>query len=411
MAAVRLANPLPCAHCLSLVTIAQDRNTQAGLVGSLVIHAIAFMILLWGFSLQSGLPLPEPSAVAEEEPVPEVTMIFPEQIIPVPTPPKPPEKAYIRTTQNVAETAAPKQAAFQSDRNSQAASKLPPKSGATLMMPTMEGNAPTKLELANRDYKDGQVKNDATLPTTAVPPAMRPPQPQAQPAPPSILKPSETPPPPPPTQIAKLTPTDGTPLVKMMEEMDKDSARIDLNRLPLEVRKADSKPVAETPPPKPQFRAPADEAPQVAKAIPVSEEEIKRMAGQPEKDSYVPFTRTNKMDGAISREGDNAVDSEATPLGRNMKEVTGAVGKKWHLYVKLARDSVNFGRVRFRFFVDRKGVPQDLQILSDARDADPRMRELTLRAILDAQIPPIPNDLLPDLDEERVKIEYEAIVY
>lgn len=370
------------------------------------------MILLWGFSLQSGLPLPELPAVVEEEPAQEMTMIFPEQIVPMPAPPKPPEKAYIRTTQNMAETEAPKQAAFQSDRNTQAASKLPPKSGATLMMPTMEGTAPTKLELANRDYKDGQVKNDATLPTTAALPAMRPPQPQAQPAPPSVLKPSETAtPPPPPTQIAKLTSTDGSPLVKMMEEMDKDAARLDLNRLPLDVRKPEPKAVAETPPPKPQFRAPADEAPQIAKAIPVSEEELKMTAGQPEKDSYVPFTRTNKMDGAISREGDNAVDSEATPLGRYMKEVTGAVGKKWHLYVKLARDSVNFGRVRFRFYVDRKGVPQDLQILSDARDADPRMRELTLRAILDAQIPPIPKDLLPDLDEERVKIEYEAIVY
>lgn len=393
------------------MTIAQDKNTQAGLVGSFVIHAIAFMILLWGFSLHSGLPLPEPSAVIEEEPVQEVTMIFPEQIIPVPAPPKPPEKAYIRTTQNVADTVAPKQAAFQSDRNTQAASKLPPKSGATLMMPTMEGSAPTKLELANRDYKDGQVKNDATLPTNAATPVPRPPQQQTQMAPPSILKPSEAQPPP-PTQVAKLTPTDGTPLVKMMEEMDKDSARIDLNRLPLEVRKPESKTVAETPPPKPQIRAPADTPPpQIAKAIPVSEEPIKMTAGQPEKDAYVPFTRTNKMDGTISREGDNAVDSEATPLGRYMKEVTGAVGKKWHLYVKLARDSVNFGRVRFRFYVDRKGVPQDLQILSDARDADPRMRELTLRAILDAQIPPIPKDLLPDLDEERVKIEYEAIVY
>ena len=62
-------------------------------------------------------------------------------------------------------------------------------------------------------------------------------------------------------------------------------------------------------------------------------------------------------------------------------------------------------------YVDARGTPQDLTILSDARDADPRMRELTLRAILDAQIPPIPPDLMPTLDDGRVKIEYEAIVY
>jgi hypothetical protein len=146
------------------------------------------------------------------------------------------------------------------------------------------------------------------------------------------------------------------------------------------------------------------------KAIPVTDP-LKITAGRPERDAFNPFTRTGKQDGAINREGENAVDSEATPLGKYMRQVTGAVEKKWHLYVNLGKDSINFGRVRFRFYVDKRGIPQDLKILSDARDADPRMRELTLRAILDAQIPPIPADLLPTLDEDRVKIEYEAIVY
>lgn len=136
-----------------------------------------------------------------------------------------------------------------------------------------------------------------------------------------------------------------------------------------------------------------------------------RNTPNPEKDAFSPFTRTSKTDGSISREGMDAVDAEATPLGIYMRKVTGAVEKKWHLYVRLGKDSVTFGRVRFRFYVDRKGTPQDLKILSDARDADPRMRELTLRAILDAQIPPIPADLLPTLDDGRVKIEYEAIIY
>jgi len=138
---------------------------------------------------------------------------------------------------------------------------------------------------------------------------------------------------------------------------------------------------------------------------------VTQMAGKPEADAFTPFTRTGKMDGAVNREGENAVDAEATPLGIYMRQVTGAVEKKWHLYVRLAKDSVTFGRVRFRFYVDKRGVPQDLKILSDARDADPRMRDLTLRAILDAKIPPIPEDLQPTLDDGRVKIEYEAIVY
>jgi hypothetical protein len=148
----------------------------------------------------------------------------------------------------------------------------------------------------------------------------------------------------------------------------------------------------------------------VAKAVPIPDD-VQATAGKPERDAFSPFTRMGKNDGAISREGENAVDAAATPRGIYMRQVTGAVEKKWHLYVRLARDSVNFGRVRFRFYVDRRGVPQDLKILSDARDADPRMRELTLRAILDADIPPIPADLLPELEDGRLPIEYEAIVY
>lgn len=386
-----------------------------------MIHALALLFLMWLFNTESGrsfLGTPEPISV-KPAPEPEVTMIFPEMVIPPPMLPKP--RAYIRTTQNEASSVKPSGAAFESDRNTLAASRLPPKADATVMMPTTTGNAPTKMELANRDYRDGQIKNDAVTatptPANATPLDMRSPEPVA---PPSVLKPQPAPPPSPPTppappnpptQVAKVQPSDMTPLAKMMEEMDKDSIRLESRRLPPEVSKPEVSKAPETPPPsKPQVRAPEDSPPPVAKAVPVADD-VKATAGKPEMDAFSPFTRTGKNDGGISREGEDAVDAVATPRGIYMRQVTGAVEKKWHLYVRLARDSVNFGRVRFRFYVNQRGVPQDLKILSDARDADPRMRELTLRAILDAEIPPIPNDLLPELEDGRLKIEYEAIVY
>ena len=395
------------------MTLARDRYFHTGLAGSFLIHAIALVLIVWGFSTEAGLRLLEPAEpeVIKEEP--EVAMIYPEQIIPEPPAPKPPSKAFIRTTQNEAAAVAPKNAAFQSDRNTIAASKLPSKADATLMMPTTDGKAPTTRELANRDYRDGQIKNDAAFKPPATPPDTR----QHQPAPPpsTVMPPAPaqpamppTPAPEPPKQVAQVTPNDATPLVKMMEEMDKSSARSEKDRLPIEVRKAEK--FTETAPVKPQIRAPEDVPPTIPKAVPVTDP-VTQMAGKPEADAFTPFTRTGKMDGAVNREGENAVDAEATPLGIYMRQVTGAVEKKWHLYVRLAKDSVTFGRVRFRFYVDKRGVPQDLKILSDARDADPRMRDLTLRAILDAKIPPIPEDLLPTLDDGRVKIEYEAIVY
>jgi hypothetical protein len=395
------------------LTLARDRYFHTGLAGSFLIHAIALVLIVWGFSTEAGLRLLEPAEpeVIKEEP--EVAMIYPEQIIPEPPAPKPPSKAFIRTTQNEAAVEAPKNAAFQSDRNTIAASKLPSKADATLMMPTTEGKAPTTRELANRDYRDGQIKNDAAFKTPATPPDTRQSQPTPPPSPVRSSPPAQPAVPPtparePPKQVAQVTPNDATPLVKMMEEMDKNTARSEKDRLPIEVRTAEK--FTEMPPVKPQIRAPEDVPPTIPKAVPVPDP-VTQMAGKPEADAFTPFTRTGKMDGAVNREGENAVDAEATPLGIYMRQVTGAVEKKWHLYVRLAKDSVTFGRVRFRFYVDKRGVPQDLKILSDARDADPRMRDLTLRAILDAKIPPIPEDLQPTLDDGRVKIEYEAIVY
>ena len=394
-------------HRKNSVTLAHDRHLQTGIAGSLVIHVLLLLMMAWMLNTQTAYKfLNQDEAQKEKEP--EVTLIFPDQIlVPVPAP-KEEEKPqlFIRTTQNEESEVKPQNAPFQSDRNTVAASMQPPVPGALAPMPTLSGTAPDIRELANRDYKDGAIKNDsapiaAASPESASPSIVKP-QPPLQPAPPAA-----PPAAPPQTAMAETAPT---PLAKMMEEMDKEAARSDQDRLPLEIRKPDP-PVPSTPPAAmPQVRVPEDTPPPIVKAVPV-EEPVEMNTRNPEQDAFSPFTRTSKTDGNISREGQDAVDAEATPLGAYMRQVTGAVEQKWHLYVRLGKDSVTFGRVRFRFFVDKKGTPQDLKILSDARDADPRMRELTLRAILDAQIPPIPPDLLPTLDDGRVKIEYEAIIY
>lgn len=67
--------------------------------------------------------------------------------------------------------------------------------------------------------------------------------------------------------------------------------------------------------------------------------------------------------------------------------------------------------VQLRFYVAPNGRSQDLQILSKESEADPSMRDLVLRVVRDAQIPPIPADVLATLEDGRMKIEYEFIVY
>ena len=407
------------------MTLLQDRDFQKGLAGSLLLHAL--LLLLFGWSLQRAGLL---KAAHLAQPKPEPALIFPEQVIALlPPPPPPPARSFIRTTQNQAAAQAPANARFESDRNTVAASRLPPKAGGDALMPTLTGNAPNIRELANRDYRQGKMAEDAApeppanAPTAlpqanaaaATPATMKASPEAAQPDP--IRKVQDSPPPAPPPQPTALNmrlSAPPPPALKAENLPEAPEAPKTAPRRPEMVEPAPAAPraVAATPPsptpPKPQVREPQDDPPM---AKPAASAPALQAPGQTMKDAFTPFTRTAKTEGGIQREGEDAVDAIGTPRGAYMRQVTGAVEQKWHQYVRLARDAVTFGRVRFRFYVDARGKPQDLQILSDARDADPRMRDLTLRAILDAAIPPMPKTLVPQLEEGRMKIEYEAIVY
>jgi outer membrane biosynthesis protein TonB len=353
-----------------------DKHTRAGWIGSLVIHALILLYLAWVWGMEISRQLAQQNASIAT--APKVELLFPDQVAPFLLTPKKEQRAYIRTSQNEAEESAPADAPFISDRNTRAASKLPPLAQATLAMPTTRGDAPVKGNLAQRDYQEGQIRNDTRPPDTATPLDLR------LPAAPSIPKPESQPPTPQPKPKTQ-------PKTRPQNTVS-------------------NTPSIKPPLPKPQVRIPV-ESPPAPPPRPASPQSLIRAPGEAAPDAFTPFTRKANVDGSISREGEDAVDAAATPYGKYHSKATAAISQKWYLYVQLAKDSVNYGRVRFRFYLDRKGKPQDLQILSDARDADPRMRELTLRAILDAAIPPIPPELLPELENGRLKMEYEAIVY
>ncbi len=409
------------------MTARRDKNLPIAIAGSLVVHVLLFMFIAWLFSTTTRMAMDRFSV-----PVPpqkKITLLFPAQIIVPPPPavvpvvpavpvvPLPKKEIYIRTTQNDAAPDKPKAAAFVSDRNTTASSIKAAAPDGKEPMPTTNGIAIPMRELANRDYRDGAIKEDAakTSPGSLgmiAPPPPAPPQPPAPPPqPPQPVQPQV---------VAKAKP-DATPLSKMMEEADKDLARTDMNRLPLEVRKPtpmdppkkepDVPPVT---PPKPQMRETADSPPQtIPKAIPVSDP-VMKTTSRPQDDAFMPFTRTSEAKGTISNRGaTDAVDAEETPKGRYIRQVTGQVEKKWHLYRVLKRDSVTYGSLKVEFYVNKKGKVEDLRIVND-RESNPLLSEFTVRAIRDAEIPPIPKDvmpLLPMLDKERLKIEYNVLIY
>ncbi len=437
------------------MTATKDKNLRIAITGSLVVHALLFAVLVWMSAGDAAHKLWQQAAAPPKEK--EVTFLFPDQIIPepppivpavpvpppAPPPPPPKKEVYIRTSQNDTATAAPKNAPFISDRNTTAATVKAAAPDATEPLPSMDGLKIPSQDMADRDYKDGELKDDARAKSPPPKLAMVPPQPATPPtAPPDpVLKPKEPPPPPaqtappspPPPSVAKVAP-ESTPLTRMMEEADKELARVDKNRLSIELKKAEpateATPSAKTTAPEvPPMRevtdmrspapdqsppAPAPE-PKVPNAVPVAGAEgISRTTKNTAPDAFVPFTRTQQTKGTISNHGTQAaVDAEESPKGRYIRQVTGQVEKKWHLYRHLRRDGVTFGSLEISFYVNKKGKVEGLRIIND-KESNPVLTGFTLQAIKDADIPPIPADVLPSLpmnDQERLKVDYNVLIY
>ncbi len=146
------------------MTDADNRILGYGVAGSLAMHVLLFCAL--ALSMGMGRVNQIPRTMPEPEPV--VTMVFPEDIKEMPPEeipkPKTEPQRYIRTTQNEDAINAPTKTDFVSDRNTVASAKLAPDPAGVAGMPTLNGvNIPT-TELVNREFKDGEIKNDSALP-------------------------------------------------------------------------------------------------------------------------------------------------------------------------------------------------------------------------------------------------------
>lgn len=386
-------------------------------------HLVLFAILAWILSVR----IEDAKRQLALQPVieePVVALLFPDQIMevpvplmrtdtepepppPPPPPPKPKERPYIRTTQNTTADSAPTNAPFVSDRNTRAASMLAPDPDGVRDMPTLDGNGPSQMELADRDYKDGQIKDDAATPQAAMHATgsagggglatATPQTPVAAPQPPIV--------------IAKAEPIKpGTPVIEDMVRETPDDGNA---KLPLEIKRAQS-PV-DSPPTPPAPKTPAGmlpPGPGNGPAVPGgADTPVKKTAGKPDADSFSPFTRTSRVKGTLSNRGDAAVDAAETPLGKYMRIVTGAVEKRWHTLRRQRLDAATFGSMKLRFYVKANGDVLPPELLSDRAQANSAMIDFTLQAIMEAEIPPIPKDLLPLLEKQRLEVEYDVLIY
>lgn len=364
----------------ALTSTNDDKNhMQMGIATSVVVHAALLFIFAWLLDLDhAAREIWKKMRAASEEP--QVTLLYPDQVMTIPVPQLKPKSTpqFIRTSQNEPVDEKPVKSDFISDRNTKAAAKEAPYPDATKPMPSMKGIDRPTMELANRKYQDGKVADD----NGGKPSSVKMHEPAA--AMPELPKPK-------PQLVAKADPT---PMAKMMEQLDKADAHLNVGKLPLEVRK----PSDEATPPTPQMEVPKEPL------TPPQPMETKKAL-----ENFSPFTEMAKTKGTISNKGENAVDAEATPMGKFMSRVTSAVEKKWHLLRRQNADAVSYGVLKVRFYVNREGKPEDISFVERANN--PRMEDFTLEAILKADIPPIPRELLPMLEKERFPVEYDIIIH
>lgn len=275
---------------------------------------------------------------------------------------------------------------FESDQDMIAASLNDPTGTAPL--PSMDG----RKDMSFTNFKSQnallgpkpELFPDIALAAAPAPsPPIYKPQPVRQPAP------EKTPPPPEPAEPEKAAPTapDGVKEVEMPNE----------NQFPLPPKKP---PVPEPimPPTKPQPSA------ELAKLVTPSP----RKQDSP-KTGYQSHQEQTKIEGSISNRGAAAVDAVKTPLGVYKKQISEAIGSRWHYYMKQHNDLVTLGLARVTFFVTKDGHIQDVRVIDNS--SNDIFAFDCKRSVLEAELPPAPPEAFEAMKDGRMEITFTFNLY
>lgn len=338
----------------------ERREILFSLCASVLAHLLLLLLAL--VLLATGLMstrAPAPSPIQEIE----VTFLPPPPLPIAETPPQ-----FIDSTGAELADAPPENSRFESDRDTRAASALPAVNQSDL--PSQEGRDDPFLALTNQNLSLGPEQTAAIAPQPASAPAE---------AAPPIPAESQTPPAPSQSQVAEEAKEEAiSPLPPNAIALEK----------PREVRRAEP-------------LAPAGVRQETRRAeVPreVSREAAARAAG------FQPERRTTRIQGGVSNRGRSSVEATGTPLGRYKKQLSDAIGSRWYFYVSDQLALLSVGTLTLRFTVLENGRVTGVQILSNSSNES--FASVSIRSIMEADIPPIPPEVLEFLDNQRIEVDY-----
>ena len=119
--------------------------------------------------------------------------------------------------------------------------------------------------------------------------------------------------------------------------------------------------------------------------------------------TYRPLKEQTRIAGSISNRGISSVNALGTPLGRYEKVMKDAIGSRWYAFMENQRGMANVGTLEMHFFIDRNGRVKNLKIVENT--SNETFANICLQSVLEAQLPPIPDDLAATLPAEGLEIE------
>jgi outer membrane biosynthesis protein TonB len=125
-------------------------------------------------------------------------------------------------------------------------------------------------------------------------------------------------------------------------------------------------------------------------------------ASQPQS-AFRRLKQKTHIAGNITNHGVSAVNALGTPLGRYQKIVIDSIGSRWYAFMDQKRDLANVGTLCVRFYVDRSGHVKDLKVTENS--SNEAFANLCIQSVMEAQLPPIPEDVANALPAEGLEME------
>ena len=128
----------------------------------------------------------------------------------------------------------------------------------------------------------------------------------------------------------------------------------------------------------------------------------------PSAPGYQPQERITRIRGNISNRGRASVAANATPIGRYKKMLSDAIGSRWYYYVNNQMGLLSIGTLEVRFIVRENGRVENIRVVSNSSNES--FAACSVQAIMEAEIPPIPKEIVPMLENGRIEIEYSFTI-